>query len=100
MKNTNETNRSNAPVISFSYKATMQDHATIIELYYTGDSISKKNLAAQFGITRRGLERILSKYYPRQGTRNIVILLQSKINDMWGESDITSEDKIQESQGK
>ncbi len=67
-------------IVTLSAPEKLELYAEIIELYYTGDKIGYKNLAKQYGMSRQLIQSIVRKYYPRQGTRDIIILLQSKFN--------------------
>ena len=71
----------------------LKQYAEIIELKHYGDTIGYRVLAKQLGLKENVVAHALSKYKPIQGTRHIVILLQSKLNDEWGEGDYPLKEK-------
>lgn len=82
-------------LINFTAPELLQPYAELIELYYTGDKIGYRALAKQFGLNENVVMHAIKKYKPKTGN-DVVVLLQSKINDMWGLEDVQP-DEIQES---
>lgn len=74
-------------LVTLSATEKLPLYAEIMELYYTGDKAGYKRLAKQYNLSRQLVQSIVRKYKPRVGTRNIMIQLESKICDMWGEGD-------------
>lgn len=83
-------------LISLTAVELLPLYSEIIELYYTGDKIGYRALAKQFGTDPSSVTAAIAKYKPKKGTRDVVLLLQSKINDMWGPED-TQPNETQES---
>lgn len=74
-------------IVTLSAPEKLPLYAEVIELYYTGDKFGYRALAKQYSLSRQLMQSIVRKYRPRQGTKLIMILLQSKLNDEWGEGD-------------
>lgn len=70
-----------------SKRTPMNIQAELIELFYTGDSITERKLSTQFGLARGGVHEILQKYKPKQTDRTVVMLISSKLNNEWGQGD-------------
>jgi len=83
-------------LISLTAPELMPLYAEIMELYYTGDKIGYRALAKQLGIGENIAAFAIDKYIPVCGDRDVVLLLQSKINDMWGPEDLIPDEEKQE----